>query len=60
MTRDHDATIRAAIDSGRMMIVPVGDDLARRTAAAAASPPCPDCGQGWPDGCAFDCPSRDE
>jgi hypothetical protein len=22
--------------------------------------PCPDCGQGWPDGCAEDCPSRDE
>lgn len=22
--------------------------------------PCPDCGQGWPDGCAFECPSRDE
>lgn len=37
------------------------DAHARRVEALArAADPCPDCGQGWPDGCAFDCPSRDE
>lgn len=33
---------------------------ARSLRAAMSADPCPDCGQGWPDGCAFDCPSRDE
>ncbi len=34
--------------------------FAHRAARAAANDPCPDCGQGWPDGCREDCPSRDE